>query len=205
LINNKSVGYFTNDPSVCLFFNTNAFIEKPGHDTVTTKTIWFTGLSGSGKSTLSGMLEQALKARQHACVVLDGDEMRKGLCIDLGFSAADRAENIRRIAEVAAVFNRHGTIAIVALISPMLNDRAIARAILGKDCMVEVHVSTPLAVCEARDPKGLYLRARTGLLAGFTGISAPYEAPIHPELVLDTALLAPEDCVDRILSFLQAR
>jgi adenylylsulfate kinase len=185
------------------FFNGNETLEKPGNDAVKTKTIWFTGLSGSGKSTLSRLLERELVERQRACLVLDGDEMRKGLCNDLGFSPVDRAENIRRIAEVSAFLNRNGTIAIVALISPMADDRAIARSILGQNCMTEVHVSTPLAVCEMRDPKGLYQRARAGSLPGFTGISAPYEAPTQAELVLDTSVLSTKVCVNRIISILQ--
>jgi adenylyl-sulfate kinase len=164
------------------------------------QTVWFTGLSGSGKSTLSRLLERELVERQRACLVVDGDDMRKGLCSDLGFSPVDRAENIRRIAEVAAFLNRNGIIAIVALISPKANDRAVARSILGQNCMMEVHLSTPLVVCEMRDPKGLYQRARAGSLPGFTGISSPYEAPTQAELVLDTSILSTDVCVNRIIS-----
>jgi adenylylsulfate kinase len=135
--------------------------------------------------------------------VLDGDELRTGLCRDLGFSAADRSENIRRTAEVAALLNRAGVIAIAALISPMASDRARAREIIGTAAMLEVHVATPLAVCEARDPKGLYQRARQGTLPHFTGVSAPYEAPAQPQLTLDTSVLQPVACLSRILALMK--
>ena len=166
------------------------------------RTIWFTGLPGAGKSTLARSLEQALVARGHACAVLDGDELRRGLCRDLGYSPADRSENIRRTAEVARLFNRAGTFAIVALISPLAGDRAQARAIVGMQTMIEVHVATPLAACEARDPKGLYARARRGEISDFTGIDAPYEAPLNPELSLDTSVLSPAACLGRLMPLL---
>ena len=166
------------------------------------KTIWLTGLSGAGKSTLARALEQALLSRGHHCAVLDGDELRRSLCSDLGFSAADRRENIRRVAEVAHLLNRAGVLALVALISPMATDRAQARQIIGEDAMIEVHVATPLAVCESRDPKGLYKRARAGEIANFTGIGAPYEAPQAPELSLDTSALSLAACLGRIMPLL---
>lgn len=163
------------------------------------RTIWFTGLSGAGKSTLARALEQALTSRGHMCTVLDGDELRRGVCSDLGYSAADRSENIRRTAEVAHLLNRADVYAIVALISPMEEDRAIARNIVGTKSMVEVHVSTPLTVCESRDPKGLYKRARFGEIPDFTGVGAPYETPQAPDLSLDTSILSLTACIERIM------
>ena len=162
-------------------------------------TIWFTGLSGAGKTTLARSLENALLASGQPCAILDGDALRLGLCKDLGFSSADRRENIRRAAELARLMNQAGLIAIVALISPLQEDRERARDIIGCDSLFEVHVATPLAVCEARDPKGLYQRARTGELANFTGISARYEVPAHPQLVFDTSTMKVEDCVDALM------
>ena len=168
------------------------------------RTLWLTGLSGSGKSTLALALEQALQAQGRACVVLDGDVLRRSLCRNLGFSAADRSENIRRVAEVARLINQGGALAIVALISPMAADRATARSILGADRMLEVYLSTPLEVCEQRDPKGLYRRARAGAIADFTGISAPYQAPCKPQLVLDTGQLPLPECTSLVLQALNA-
>ena len=165
-------------------------------------TVWLTGLSGAGKTTLALALEHALKALGRACSVVDGDELRRGLCSDLGFSPAHRSENIRRAAELARTLNQSGLIAIVALISPLAVDRERARSIIGSDAMVEVHMATPLASCEARDLKGLYKKARAGELVDFTGISAPYEAPLHPQLVFDTTTLSVEDCVHMVLQFL---
>lgn len=162
-------------------------------------TIWLTGLSGAGKTTLALALEKALQANGRACTLLDGDALRRGLCSDLGFSPADRSENIRRTAEMARLLNEAGLIAIVALISPLIADRERARNIIGNAVMCEVHIATPLAVCEARDPKGLYQRARAGELRDFTGISAPYEVPTHPQLVFDTATMTVEDCVSALL------
>ena len=134
--------------------------------------------------------------------MLDGDVLRSGLCNDLGFSDVDRTENIRRAAEVAAVLNRSGLVVVAALISPMARDRALARRIIGQEAMVEVHVATPLALCEQRDPKGLYARARRNEVQGFTGVSAPYEEPLHPQLRIDTSGLTPAQCVDCILPLL---
>jgi adenylylsulfate kinase len=171
--------------------------------TQTHKTLWLTGLPGAGKSTLAQLLSRELTDRRCANLILDGDEVRLGLCRDLGFSPADRAENIRRIAEVAAMLNRADTCAIVALISPLRKDRATARAIIGDSAMREVHVSTALSVCESRDPKGLYRRARAGQLDNFTGIDAPYEPPLHPQLTLDTGRWSPAQCVEQMLSMLR--
>ncbi len=164
-------------------------------------TIWLTGLSGAGKSTLAFALERELISAGRACYVLDGDNVRHGLNRDLGFSAQHRGENIRRIAEVARLMNDAGLIVITAFISPFRADRAIARAIIGADLFMEVHVSTPLKVCEQRDPKSLYQRARSGEVAEFTGISSPYEAPTDPALVLDTSMLTREEAV-KLLSAL---
>ncbi len=150
-------------------------------------TVWLTGLSAAGKSTLAFALERELIAGKHPCYVLDGDNIRHGLNRDLGFSPKDRAENIRRIAEVARLMNDAGLIVISAFISPFRADRASARQIIGAERFREVYVSTPLAVCEARDPKGLYGKARAGEIGEFTGISSPYEAPEKPHLTLDTA------------------
>lgn len=150
-------------------------------------TLWLTGLSAAGKSTLAFALERHLIDSGRACYVLDGDNVRHGLNRNLGFSEADRSENIRRVAEVARLMNDAGLIVISALISPTVADRDVARGIIGARDFREVFVSTPLVVCESRDPKGLYGRARSGELAHFTGVSAPYEPPESPDLVIDTA------------------
>jgi len=147
--------------------------------------LWFTGLSGSGKSTIANELSKKLAEKAIPHVVLDGDSLRKGLSRDLGFSDADRVENIRRTAEVAKLFADSGVIAIVSLISPFLDDRKRAREIIGSDRFVEIFVDVPIEVCEKRDPKGLYEKARNGLIPNFTGISAPYEPPDNPEVHLD--------------------
>lgn len=165
-------------------------------------TIWLTGLSASGKSTLACALEGHLKLTSRACCVLDGDLLRNGLNRDLGFSSADRKENIRRVAEMAKVMNDAGLIVICALISPLVADRAMAKEIIGDTSFVEVYVSTPLAVCEARDPKGLYLRARSGDLLEFTGVSAVYEAPPYPDLMIDTSVDSLEMSLDKINSLI---
>lgn len=161
--------------------------------------IWLTGLSGAGKSTLALALRQRLAQRGQASFILDGDVVRTGLCSDLGLSPADRSENIRRIAEVAKLFAQAGIVPIVAAISPYTQDRIKARALMPARRFIEIHLATPLAVCEQRDPKGLYARARRGELQGFTGIDAPYEAPEHPELRLPTQHLAVDECVERIV------
>ncbi len=152
------------------------------------RTLWLTGLSGAGKSTLARQCVNALQARGQPVLLLDGDQLRAGLCADLGFSPASRRENIRRAAALAALVNDQGFIVVAALISPLRADRVLARELIGDQRFIEVHVATPLAVCEQRDPKGLYQRARRGELAEFTGISAPYEAPLAPRLRLDTAV-----------------
>lgn len=166
------------------------------------RTVWLTGLSGSGKSTLALALSDSLQLQGLACVVLDGDVLRHSLCRNLGFSAADRSENIRRVAQVASLFNQAGAMAIVAMISPMVADRDNARSILGAHRMLEVYLSTPLEVCERRDPKGLYRRARAGEITDFTGISAPYQAPCQAQLVLDTGQLPLAECNSLVLQAL---
>ena len=168
-------------------------------------TIWLTGLSGSGKSTLAFELERRLIELGHACFVLDGDNIRHGLNRDLGFTPRDRSENIRRIAEVARLFNEAGLIVISAFISPYARDRDLARSLIGADRFVETYLAADLATCEARDAKGLYAKARTGQIPDFTGVSAPYEPPDAPALTLDTASLSVEDCVQAVLASLFGR
>jgi adenylylsulfate kinase len=162
-------------------------------------TLWLTGLSASGKSTLAFALERALIDAGRACYVLDGDNVRHGLNRNLGFSTKDRSENIRRIAEVAKLMNDAGLIVITAFISPMIADRHMAKEIVGADQFKEIYISTPLATCEARDPKGLYAKARTGELAEFTGISAAYEPPKEPDLMIDTSIDSLEDNLNKLL------
>lgn len=162
-------------------------------------TVWLTGLSGAGKSTIAFALERRLVKAGRACFVLDGDNVRHGLCKDLGFSAADRSENIRRVAEVARLMNEAGLIVITAFISPYRADRGLAREVIGADRFVEGHVSTPLATCEERDPKGMYKRARAGALPDFTGVSAPYEAPEAPAVTLDTSSMDVPACVEALI------
>ncbi len=162
-------------------------------------TLWLTGLSGAGKSTLALALEERLVAQGRACFLLDGDNVRHGLNRDLGFTPDDRTENIRRVAEVARLFNEAGLIAIVSFISPMAADREAARRIIGRERFFEVFVDCPLAVCEQRDPKGLYRQARAGKIPEFTGISAPYEPPLSPDVRVATAVVGVEAAVDALL------
>ncbi|MDF0668370.1 MAG: adenylyl-sulfate kinase [Nitrospira sp.] len=163
-------------------------------------TIWLTGLSASGKSTLAFALERRLVDIGHACYVLDGDNIRHGLNKDLRFSHQDRTENIRRIAEVARLMNDAGLIVITAFISPYRDDRRLAREIVGTERFVEVYLSTPIETCEARDPKGMYKRARAGQLSGFTGVNDPYESPGTPDLTIDTSIASPSECVEKVLA-----
>jgi adenylylsulfate kinase len=168
-------------------------------------TIWLTGLSGAGKSTLAFALEEQLIALGHACYVLDGDNIRHGLASDLGFKRHDRRENIRRVAHVAQLMNDAGLIVITALISPIREDRAMAREIIGPDNFVETYVCAPLATCASRDPKGLYAKARSGEISSFTGVSAPYEAPADPDLHVDTETLSPAESVAQIFRYLREK
>jgi len=165
----------------------------------TPRCIWFTGLSGSGKSTLANRLEQRLLAAHHHTYLLDGDNVRHGLNKDLGFTEADRVENIRRVAEVARLMVDAGLIVLVSFISPYRAERAMARSLFGEDGFIEVYVDTPIELCEQRDVKGLYAKARRGELPNFTGISSPYEAPENPELHLRTAEQDIDAMVDAIL------
>ncbi len=162
--------------------------------------IWFTGLSGAGKSTIASLLEARLFEAGRHTYVLDGDAIRQGLNADLGFSAADRRENIRRAAEIARLFVDAGLVVIVSFISPFRADRALARSRFSPDEFVEVFVDAPLEECERRDPKGLYAKARRGDLVNFTGIDSGYEAPRSPEIHLDTVAAGPDECVDQIFS-----
>lgn len=164
--------------------------------------LWFTGLSGSGKSTVAIALERELQKRGLLCRILDGDNIRSGINKGLGFTAEDRRENIRRIAEVAKLFVDTGIITIAAFISPSNDLRRMASDIIGAEDFKEVYISTPLEVCEARDVKGLYAKARRGEIKNFTGISAPFEAPEHPALSIDTSKVSLEDSVKQILTFL---
>lgn len=165
--------------------------------------IWFTGLSGSGKSTLANTVEQLLHQRKHHTYVLDGDNVRQGLNKNLGFSPADREENIRRIGEVSKLFADAGTVVMAAFISPYRTDRDQARALIAEDRFVEVFVECPLDVCEERDTKGLYKKARAGEIKEFTGISAPYEPPLHPEVTVNTDELSLEECAQKVIAFLE--
>jgi adenylylsulfate kinase len=171
-------------------------------------TLWFTGLSGSGKSTIAYTLEHALVQRGHLAYVLDGDNIRHGLNKNLGFSAADREENIRRIGEVAKLFADGGVLTLTSFISPYRKDRDLVRALHaeGKLPFIEVHVNTPIETCEQRDPKGLYKKARAALASGkgmgFTGVDDPYEPPLKPELTIDATSTSPQDATVLLVEFL---
>lgn len=164
--------------------------------------IWFTGLSGSGKSTVAIALERELQKRGLLCRILDGDNIRSGINNNLGFSAEDRVENIRRIAEIGKLFVDTGIITLAAFISPNNDIREMAARIIGKEDFMEIYVSTPLEECERRDVKGLYAKARRGEIRNFTGISAPFEAPEHPALSLDTSVLSAEESVNQLLALI---
>jgi adenylylsulfate kinase len=170
-------------------------------------TLWFTGLSGSGKSTIAFTLEHALVQRRRLAYVLDGDNIRHGLNKNLGFSAADREENIRRIGEVAKLFADCGVVAMTSFISPYRKDRDGVRELhaAAKLPFIEVHVNTPIEVCEQRDPKGLYQKARAGQLKNFTGIDDPYEPPARPELTIDATRTSPQDAAVLLLQYLEQR
>lgn len=167
--------------------------------------LWFTGLSGSGKSTVAIALERELQKRGLLCRILDGDNIRTGINANLGFSADDRRENIRRVAEVAKLFVDTGIITIAAFVSPTEDLRNLAQHIIGKDDFKEIFISTPIEECERRDVKGLYARARRGEVKNFTGISAPFEAPQHPALSLDTSKLSLEESVEQLLQLLNIK
>ena len=166
--------------------------------------LWFTGLSGAGKSTLAHALEERLYQMGNHTFVLDGDNVRHGLSGDLGFSDEDRIENIRRISEVANLFVEAGVIVLTAFISPFRSDRDKARSLVGKD-FIEVYCKCPVTTCEQRDVKGLYSSARAGEIKEFTGISSPYEEPLHPELSIDTDSHSIDQCVEQLLEYLIQR
>ena len=167
------------------------------------KTIWFTGLSGSGKSTLAHAVEDTLYKRAIRTYVLDGDNVRKGLNKDLGFSDADRVENIRRIGEVSKLMVDAGIMTMTAFISPFIKDRDIVRDLVKPGDFIEIYCKASLDVCEQRDPKGLYKKARAGEIPEFTGINSPYEAPEKPEIILTTDEHSIEDCISQLIDYLE--
>ncbi|MCF6365368.1 MAG: adenylyl-sulfate kinase [Bacteroidales bacterium] len=166
------------------------------------KVLWFTGLSGSGKTTLGAAIEKELFNRGYLTQILDGDNIRSGINKNLTFTETDRVENIRRIAEVTKLFLNCGVIAINCFISPTKESRNMAKSIIGKENLIEVYVSTPIEVCEQRDTKGLYAKARRGELKNFTGISSPFEIPQHPDIIVNTDELTLEESTKKILTFL---
>jgi len=167
--------------------------------------LWFTGLSGAGKSTLAHALEESLHQRGCRTFVLDGDNVRHGLCADLGFSDEDRTENIRRVGEVSKLFIEAGTLVLTAFISPFRRDRDKIRVLAGAENFVEIYCRCPLDVCEQRDTKGLYRRARRGEIKDFTGISSPYEEPEAPDIIVDTANQSIEHCIAQLENYLEQR
>jgi len=166
--------------------------------------IWLTGLSGSGKSTIARYLEVRLFDAGIRTLILDGDNTRMSINRDLDFSPEGRAENIRRVAEMARLLNDAGIVVITAFISPYLKDREMAKAIIGKNCFIEVFVDAPIEVCIQRDTKGLYQKAISGELKDFTGVSSPYEKPLHPQLTVPTASQTPEEAVSQIIDFISS-
>lgn len=164
--------------------------------------LWFTGLSGAGKSTIANIVEQKLNADGKHTYLLDGDNIRHGLNRDLGFSSEDRIENIRRVGEVGRLFVDAGLITLASFISPFRSDRMIVRELFEPNEFLEVFVSAPLSVCEGRDPKGLYKKARSGQIPHFTGVDSPYEPPEHAELVLETTDSTPEECADALIAYI---
>ena len=165
--------------------------------------LWFTGCPAAGKTTLVQAIERALSERGHRCRVLDGDELRTALNADLGYSDKDRSENVRRVAEVAKLFADADFVVLVALISPLRSHRDMARSLFVAGQFVEIYVDAPLEVCMARDPKGLYRRVRDGEIKGFTGIDAPYEVPLHPELHVETHRYSVSELVNKVLSYME--
>lgn len=164
--------------------------------------LWFTGLSGAGKSTLAHRVEEILYHQDCNTYVFDGDNVRHGLCADLGFSDSDRHENIRRIGEMSKLFMESGVIALTAFISPFSSDRALVRSLVEPKDFIEIYCDAPVVVCESRDPKGLYKKAREGQIKQFTGISSPYEVPENPEIVVSTGADSLESCADTVISYL---
>ncbi len=167
--------------------------------------LWFTGLSGSGKSTLAHAVEEKLHSMGVSTFVLDGDNVRHGLCSDLGFSDQDRVENIRRVAEVAKLFSEAGVVTLTAFISPFREDRNAARKLMPHGDFLEIYCQCPLEICEQRDVKGLYKKARAGEIPFFTGIDSPYEAPEKPELAVETGAMPLADCVEKVIMLMKER
>ncbi len=167
--------------------------------------LWFTGLSGSGKSTIANALDVALHERGYHTFLLDGDNVRHGLCQDLGFSNEDRIENIRRVGEVCKLFADAGLIVMSAFISPFASDRRMVRELFPAGEFIEVFMDAPLETCELRDPKGLYQKARAGEIKHFTGIDSPYESPEHPEICLNTSQKTVDECIEALVGFLKER
>ena len=177
-------------------------LKNNGHQA---KVIWLVGLSGSGKSTLAGNIETVLHQKGYKTYLLDGDNVRLGLNNDLGFSSKDRTENIRRIAEVARLFNEAGIIVLSAFISPLESDRNQARELIGVENFIEIFVHCPLHICEKREVKGLYAKARKGLIPNFTGIDAPFESPKQPDLTISTEAEAPAASLKKLLDFIEPK
>ena len=177
-------------------------LDRAEHKNQKPCVLWFTGLSGSGKSTVANALEHELAKRGQHTFLLDGDNVRHGLNKDLGFSDADRVENIRRIGEVSKLFVDAGLIAVTAFISPFRSDRQLVRDLLESSEFVEIHMDTPIETCESRDPKGLYKKARAGEIKNFTGIDSDYEAPLTAEITLDTSVQSVPQCVEQIIDYL---
>lgn len=167
--------------------------------------LWFTGLSGSGKSTLAHAVEEHLHLMGCRTYVFDGDNVRHGLCSDLGFSLPERRENLRRIAEMVKLFLDAGVISLTAFISPLEVDRAMAKKIIGSENVIEIYCNCPLEICEQRDMKGLYKKARAGEIKNYTGITSPYESPLHPDIDVDTGTIPLRDCVNIIINELRER
>lgn len=185
-----------------------AAVDRPRRETLNghrSINLWFTGLSGSGKSTLAHAVEEQLHLMGCRTYVFDGDNVRHGLCRDLGFSAPERTENLRRIAEMIRLFLDAGVISLTAFISPLESDRAMVKEIIGPENIIEVFCNCPLEICEQRDVKGLYKKARAGEIPNYTGISAPYERPLSPDIDIDTGTLPLRECVNRVVSVLRER
>ena len=182
-------------------FESRSLIDSKDRSGIQPSVVWMTGLSASGKSTLARELERELFSRNIPCYILDGDNLRGGLCVDLGFSPEDRKENIRRASETARLFLDAGHVVICSFISPSLEIRKLAREIIGTENFLEVFVDSKLEDCERRDPKGLYVRARKGEIQEFTGVSAPYEKPLSPDLHLDTSSLSLDKSLPLLVDF----
>ena len=185
-----------------------AAVNRPRRETLNghrSVNLWFTGLSGSGKSTLAHAVEEQLHLMGCRTYVFDGDNVRHGLCRDLGFSPPERTENLRRIAEMVRLFLDAGVISLTAFISPLESDRAMVKEIIGADNIIEVFCNCPLDICEQRDVKGLYKKAGAGEIPNYTGISAPYEKPLAPDIDLDTGTLPLRECVNRVVAVLRER